>query len=109
MSDDRLRIQRGAIDIFTPQKKPGPRMVPVLSWLVARIKIEALTRRAEILSRARCGEGSIVRSGYAVRRGRTVKSRNWVRMLDICIPLSCETNGRISATNWSFTSSLISS
>ncbi len=36
-------------------------MVPVLSWLVARIKIEALTRRAEILSRAGCGEGSTLR------------------------------------------------
>jgi hypothetical protein len=36
---------------------------------------------------------------YAVRLGRTVKSRNWVRTLDICIPFSCETNGRISAIN----------
>jgi hypothetical protein len=36
---------------------------------------------------------------YAVLRGRTVKSRTWVRMLDICIPFSCETNGRISAMN----------
>ncbi len=36
---------------------------------------------------------------YAVRLGRTVKSRTWVRMLDICIPFSCETNGRISAMN----------
>jgi len=36
---------------------------------------------------------------YAVLLGRTVKSRNWVRTLDICIPFSCETNGRISAMN----------
>ena len=36
---------------------------------------------------------------YAVLRGRIVKSRNWVRTLDICIPLSCETNGIISAMN----------
>src|SRR5271155_4319433 len=36
---------------------------------------------------------------YAVLLGRTVKSRTWVRMLDICIPFSCETNGRISAMN----------
>lgn len=67
------------------RKKPGPLVVPALSWLVARIKV------------------------YAVLRGRTVKSRTCVRMLDICIPFSCETNGRISAMNWSFTSSLISS
>ena len=44
MSVDLFRIQSGPIDIFTGQKKPGPSMVPVLSWLVARIKIEALTR-----------------------------------------------------------------
>ena len=36
---------------------------------------------------------------YAVLLGRIVKSRTWVRMLDICIPFSCETNGRISAMN----------
>ena len=46
---------------------------------------------------------------YAVLRGRTVKSRTWVRMLDICIPFSCDTNGKISAINWSLISSLISS
>lgn len=46
---------------------------------------------------------------YAVLLGRTVKSRTWVRMLDICIPFSCETNGSSSATNWSFINSLISS
>jgi hypothetical protein len=36
---------------------------------------------------------------YALRRGRTVKSRTWVRMLDICIPFSCATNGSNSAIN----------
>jgi hypothetical protein len=36
---------------------------------------------------------------YAVLLGRSVRSRTCVRMLDICIPLSCETNGRISAMN----------
>ncbi len=36
---------------------------------------------------------------YAVRLGLIVKSRTWVRMLDICIPFSCETKGRISAMN----------
>ena len=34
-----------------------------------------------------------------LRRGLTVKSLTWVRMLDICIPFSCETKGRISAMN----------
>jgi hypothetical protein len=38
-------------------------------------------------------------SPYAVLLGRTVKSRTCVRMLDICIPFSCDTNGRISAIN----------
>ena len=46
---------------------------------------------------------------YAVLLGLRVKSRTWVRMLDICIPFSCETNGSISAMNGSFTNSLISS
>ena len=46
---------------------------------------------------------------YAVLLGRIVKSRTWVRMLDICIPFNCETNGSISAMNGSFISSLISS
>jgi hypothetical protein len=104
MSVDLVRIQTGPIDISLRKKKPGPRLVPVLSWLVARKKIEALTRPERNGSRV----PEIV-ACHAVRRGRIVKSRNWVRMLDICIPLSCETNGRISATNWSFTSSLISS
>lgn len=36
---------------------------------------------------------------YAVLLGRTVKSRTWVKMLDICIPFSCETNGSNSAMN----------
>jgi hypothetical protein len=44
MSIDLFRIQSGPIDIFTPQKNRDQAMVPVLSWLVARIKIEALTR-----------------------------------------------------------------
>src|ERR1700685_32184 len=46
---------------------------------------------------------------YAVLLGLTVKSLTCVKMLDICMPFSCETNGSNSATNWSFTSSLISS
>ncbi len=38
-------------------------------------------------------------ASYALLRGRTVKSRTCVRMLDICIPFSCETKGRSSAIN----------
>ena len=45
----------------------------------------------------------------ALRRGRMVKSLTWVKMLDICIPFSDETNGIISAMNGSFINSLISS
>ena len=48
-------------------------------------------------------------SSYAVRLGRVVRSRTCVRMLDICIPFSEETNGIISAMNGSFINSLISS
>ena len=36
---------------------------------------------------------------YAVLLGLIVRSRNWVRTLDICIPFNCDTNGRISAMN----------
>src|SRR5271157_95758 len=36
---------------------------------------------------------------YALLLGRTVRSRTWVRMLDICIPFSCETKGSSSAIN----------
>ena len=36
---------------------------------------------------------------YALRRGRTVKSRTCARMLDICIPFSCDRYGKTSATN----------
>lgn len=46
---------------------------------------------------------------YALLRGRVVKSRICVRMLDICIPFSDETNGIISAMNGSFINSAISS
>ena len=38
-------------------------------------------------------------SSYALLLGLTVKSRTWVRMLDICIPFSCETNGKSSEIN----------
>src|SRR5208282_2706594 len=38
-------------------------------------------------------------TAYALRLGRTVKSRTCARMLDICIPLSCDRYGITSATN----------
>jgi hypothetical protein len=88
----------------TKQKSRDLGLVPALSWLVARIKVLCGDSRPR-LSAGEAGSGD----AYAVRLGRTVKSLNCVRTLDICIPFSCETNGRISAMNWSFTSSLISS
>jgi hypothetical protein len=42
---------------------------------------------------------SLQNFNYALRLGRIVRSRTCVRMLDICIPFSCETKGRISAMN----------
>jgi len=47
--------------------------------------------RAAGLRPARTAEGGCPHMNslaYAVLRGRTVKSRNWVRTLDICIPFS---------------------
>jgi len=80
-------------------KKAGTEgMVPALSWLVARINL--LRAAAGVRPADSRGQLSPHKSlCYAVLRGRTVKSRNWVRTLDICIPLSCDTNGRISAMN----------
>src|SRR5947209_12832923 len=67
-----------------PKEKPGPEDGPGLVLVVARIKLLKLeTVKLEPI--------------YAVLRGRTVRSRTWVRMLDICIPFSCETKGRSSA------------
>ena len=48
---------------------------------------------------ARGPEGPLFHNSYALLLGRTVKSRTCVRMLDICIPFSCETNGKSSAIN----------
>ncbi len=94
-------------------------MVPALSWLVARIKsrfqscrvsrFQSEERQSQTTLKLRNSETLKPAFRYAVLLGRIVKSRNWVRTLDICIPFSCETNGRISAINWSFISSLISS
>src|SRR5271168_4202090 len=91
------------------EKSRDQRLVPALSWLVARIKL----MWGQPPSAVPPGEARQLPQStsfrYAVLLGRTVKSRSWVRTLDICIPFSCDTNGRISAMNWSFTSSLISS
>jgi hypothetical protein len=80
------------------EKKPGPSTVPAVSWLVARIKIvQRAAGLRPVDGRERLSPHKSRR--YAVLRGRIVKSRTCVRMLDICIPFSCDTNGRISAMN----------
>jgi hypothetical protein len=95
---------------MTKRKKPGPEDGPGKCWLVARINL----RRLRDVSLCRNPEPRPLRrripsDSYAVRRGRIVKSRTWVRMLDICIPFSCDTNGSISAMNESFINSITSS
>ena len=102
-----MKIDLFRIHAAAKQKSRGLILVPALSWLVARIKLMQSSRLRRPDSRGRLSPHKSF--SYAVLRGRIVKSRNWVRTLDICIPLSCETNGMISAMNWSFISSLISS
>jgi hypothetical protein len=110
---DRCQWRNSGFRVREGEKSRDQRNGPGVSWLVARIKL--------------CGESSRALPGgqpraaalhkmplpqnlfYAVLLGRSVRSRNWVRTLDICIPFSCETKGMISAMNWSFISSLISS
>jgi hypothetical protein len=79
------------------RKKPGPKPGPGIRWLVARIN--SVDRAADSDGRTAWAGYPHMKSSYAVRLGRTVKSRTWVRMLDICIPFSCDTNGKISAMN----------
>jgi len=52
---------------------------------------------------------SNLETAYALRRGRTVKSRTCARMLDICIPFSCDRYGMTSETNESSINSRTSS
>ena len=80
----------------TAHKKAGARRPRLSSWLCARIKtlVSSLTRR-EHAAKPRLYS----RHAYALRRGRTVKSRTCARMLDICIPFSCDRYGKTSATN----------
>ncbi len=79
---------------------------------IFRFRLLAVSWFARIKIYARVGSDKSVRPTrklQALRRGLTVKSLTWVRMLDICIPFSCETKGIISAMNGSFINSLISS
>ena len=89
-------------------KKAGTQeSVPAFSWLVARIKLLASigaeapcdTRCLYAALKGRSSTFPLLFHAYALRLGRTVKSLTWVRMLDICIPFSCATNGSNSAIN----------
>jgi hypothetical protein len=109
-----------------PRQKTGTRRSRS-SWLVARIKVVLslgakprsevgtyvidLTRPKDHERNAEPHADKNVRATrtYAVRRGLTVKSLTWARMLDICIPFSWLTKGSISAINWSCMISRISS
>jgi hypothetical protein len=82
---------------YGPQKT-GARRPRLSSWLCARIKIERLRGPPDTQLRLRFARQKPV-AGYALRRGRTVKSRTCARMLDICIPFSCDRYGKTSATN----------
>lgn len=94
----------------TWRKKPE-RERSGIQLVVARIKLEAFSRRervskgderepaAEILSAAKDLSQRDSQPRYAVLLGRTVRSRICARMLDICMPFNCDTNGRISAMN----------
>jgi hypothetical protein len=73
------------------KKKPEPKIGPGQCWLVARINFSSPNSTPSAHAARNLS--------YALRRGLTVKSRTWVRMLDICIPFSCETNGKSSAMN----------
>ena len=87
--------------ICTDDKKAGTRRLRLSSWLCARIKL-FFAHPYDALSRPEVGEPRVGVSSvrdYALRRGRTVKSRTCARMLDICIPFSCARNGMMSATN----------
>jgi hypothetical protein len=80
------------------RKKAGAISAPAFQLVCARIKLfvelDAFASERKSARRSRA-----VKSDQALRRGRTVKSRTCARMLDICIPFSCETKGNTSATN----------
>ncbi len=98
MSVDLFRIQ-GTCGEKAEKKSRDQESVPALSWLVARKKFYVGTAALGCPAARSPAAFREARCAYAVLRGRTVKSRTCVRMLDICIPFSCETNGRISAMN----------
>lgn len=97
------------------RKKPEPCGSGFLVGRFARMKLGHVART--LLSALLGSQNVSARAGvpaphylsYAVLRGRIVRSLICVRMLDICIPFSCETNGSISAMNGSFINSQISS
>jgi hypothetical protein len=87
-------------------KKAGTKVGPGSELVVRPDKFKVKSSRTSSGGQPRAcpelAEGAAVPTGtscYAVLRGRIVKSRNWVRTLDICIPFNCDTNGRISAMN----------
>src|SRR5216684_1807371 len=83
-----------------PSKPNEPRQLPVVAST-----LDALAPRHRHLVETRLAAAP----AYALRRGRTVKSRTCARMLDICIPFSCDRYGKTSATNWSSINSRTSS
>ena len=66
------------------RKKPEHK-APAVQLVCARIKIEDSQ-----IAVATGQSGKQAAAGYALRRGRTVRSRTCARMLDICIPFSCD-------------------
>jgi hypothetical protein len=100
-----LSEAEGALAREIPLKKPEPEGPRLSSWLCARIKDKnlALAQPIEMRPKPRLASNRQLASsqelGYALRRGRTVKSRTCARMLDICIPFSCDKYGKTSATN----------
>src|SRR5579871_150817 len=102
MPVDLSGIQGGRMARKNRDQKYGPGLA--VGWLPG--KIEAFTRRERCGSRVakscakRRNPGTA--STYALLRGRIVRSRTCVRMLDICMPFSCDTKGKISAINASF-------
>ena len=83
------------------QKKPGPknRSRLVLAGCPDKIVCTKLGLKPFFFLAADAALKGRSSTFYALRRGRIVKSRTWVKMLDICIPFSCETKGRSSAIN----------
>jgi len=87
------------------QKSRSPK-APAVQLVVCpdkrqKTKIEARPLASQLCAtNCHAAAGNRLRApSYALRRGRTVKSRTCARMLDICIPFSCDRYGKTSATN----------